>query len=468
MSKLPLVEGLLEYTNENNIPFAMPGHKGGQGFLSTDIGKEIYSNILKIDITEVDGVDNLHNPDGIIKEAEELLSRFYKSRKSYFLVNGSTSGNLAMIFSTFAEGDKVIVERNCHRSIFNGILMRKLKPIYIRNKISNKFNAPMSVDMEHFLSLIEDNKDAKGIIITYPNYYGVCPDLKLIINEAKKYNMKVLVDSAHGAHFGVHDALPESPVKLGADMVVMSCHKTLSSLTQTAYLHVGENVDIEKVDFYVSAFLSTSPSYILMASIDYGRYWLEEYGKEGYEKLINIANIYRNKINKLKFLHVLDSDDIYNIDLSRYVINLNKGLSGHKLLEYLRSRRIQAEMSDASNVVLIFSPFNKEQDFETLYRVLSECNVDLLKEEQVITHKLHIPKAELMPWQAVEMNKKSVLINEAEGRICGKAVVPYPPGIPLVNPGEVIDKTALDMIRYYVENKVTILGIDSEHITVVE
>jgi arginine/lysine/ornithine decarboxylase len=209
LSKLPLVEGLLEYTNENNIPFAMPGHKGGQGFLSTDIGKEIYSNILKIDITEVDGVDNLHNPDGIIKEAEELLSRFYKSRKSYFLVNGSTSGNLAMIFSAFSEGDKVIVERNCHRSIFNGILMRKLKPIYIRNKISSKFNAPMSVDMEHFLSLIEDNKDAKGIIITYPNYYGVCPNLKLIINEAKKYNMKVLVDSAHGAHFGVYDVLPD-------------------------------------------------------------------------------------------------------------------------------------------------------------------------------------------------------------------------------------------------------------------
>ncbi|MBL4934754.1 aminotransferase class I/II-fold pyridoxal phosphate-dependent enzyme [Clostridium sp. YIM B02515] len=468
MSKLPLVEGLLRYTNENNIPFAMPGHKGGQGFLSTDIGKEIYSNILKIDITEVDGVDNLHNPDGIIKEAEELLSRFYKSRKSYFLVNGSTSGNLAMIFSAFSEGDKVIVERNCHRSIFNGILMRKLKPIYIRNKISNKFNAPMSVDMEHFLSLIEDNKDAKGIIITYPNYYGVCPDLKFIINEAQKYNMKVLVDSAHGAHFGVHDALPESPVKLGADMVVMSCHKTLSSLTQTAYLHVGENVDIEKVDFYVSAFLSTSPSYMLMASMDYGRYWIEEYGRKGYEELIKIANIFRNKINKLKFLHVLDSDDIYNIDLSRYVINLNKGLSGHKLLEYLRSRKIQAEMSDASNVVLIFSPFNKEQDFETLYKVLSECNVELLKEEQRIIYKLHIPKAELMPWQIVDMKKRSVFINEAEGKVCGKAVVPYPPGIPLVNPGEIIDKTALDMIRYYVENKVTILGIDNEHITVVE
>ncbi|ERI95537.1 Orn/Lys/Arg decarboxylase, major domain protein [Clostridiales bacterium oral taxon 876 str. F0540] len=468
MSKLPLVEGLLRYTNENNIPLTMPGHKGGRGFLSTDIGKDIYSNILKMDITEVDGVDNLHHPEGIIREAQDLLSKFYKSKKSYFLVNGSTSGNLAMIFSTFSEGDKIIVERNCHRSVFNGIIMRKLKPVYIRNEINEKYNAPMSIDMEHFLSIIEENSDAKGIVITYPNYYGICPDLKFIINEAKKYDMKVLIDSAHGAHFGVNEALPESAVRLGADMVVMSCHKTLSSLTQTAYLHVGQGVDTEKVDFYVSAFMSTSPSYILMASMDYGRYYLEEYGKKDYEELIRRANIYRAKINKLKFFHILDSNDITNMDLSRYVINLGSGLSGHKLLEYLRSKKIQGEMSDASNVVLIFSPFNKDKDFEELYKALSECDIELLKEKQVREQKTYIPEIKLMPWQVVDMEKKNISITEAVGKVCGKAVVPYPPGIPLINPGEVIDITVLDMIRYYLENNVTILGIDDEHITVVE
>ena len=164
MSRLPLVEGVLKYIKEKNISFCMPGHKGGLGFLKTNARKELYENFIKGDITEVDGVDNLHHPEGIIKESQQLLSEYYGSTKSYFLVNGSTSGNLAMIFSCFNEGDKIIVERNCHRSIFNAIIMRKLKPVYIKNKIHYKYDAPFPIDKEHFFSLIKENKDAKGII----------------------------------------------------------------------------------------------------------------------------------------------------------------------------------------------------------------------------------------------------------------------------------------------------------------
>ena len=147
----------------------MPGHKGGLGFLETLRGKELYENLIKVDLTEVDGLDNLHHADGIIKESQQLLSEYYGSVKSYYLVNGSTSGNLAMIFSSFSEGDKIIVERNCHRSIFNAIVMRKLQPVYIKNKIHSKYDAPLPLDKEHFSSLISENKDAKGIIVTYPN-----------------------------------------------------------------------------------------------------------------------------------------------------------------------------------------------------------------------------------------------------------------------------------------------------------
>lgn len=457
----------------------MPGHKGGLGFLNTEIGKKLYNNFLKADITEVDGVDNLHHPEGIIKESLDLLSKFYGSKKSYFLVNGSTSGNLAMIFASFNEGDKVIVERNCHRSIFNGIILRKLNPIYIRNKISDKYNAPMSIDMEHFLCLINENKDAKGIIITYPNYYGICADLELIIAEAKKYNMLVLVDSAHGAHFGIHKRLPESALKLGAHMVVMSSHKTLSSLTQTAYLHVGDNVDIEKVDFYVNSFLSTSPSYMLMCSMDYGRYYLEKSGKEDYEILLQRANKYREKLNKFNWLHVLNEEDIVSevnssqskypmIDLSRFVINVKEGYSGHKLLDYLRSKKIQCEMSDSSNVVLIFSPFNSEKDFQCLYESVKQCNPENIKDKIVNIKNIYIPKAKLLPWQALDRKKQKITIDKAEGKICGNQVVPYPPGIPILNIGEVIDSTAIDMIKYYLENEVTMLGIEDRKITVVE
>lgn len=479
MSKLPLVEGVLGYIEENNIYFCMPGHKGGLGFQSTEVGKKLYENFLKADITEVEGLDNLHHAEGIIKESLGLLSKFYGSQKSYFLVNGSTSGNLAMIFASFKEGDKVIVERNCHRSIFNGIIMRKLKPIYVRNKISKKYDAPMSIDVEHFLTLINTHKDAKGIIITYPNYYGICTDLELIAQEAAKYNMKVLVDSAHGAHFGIHEKLPESPLKLGADMIVMSSHKTLPSLTQTSYLHINKksDADIDKVDFYVSSFLSTSPSYMLMCSMDYGRYYLQEFGRKSYEALIDLAQKYKEKINILPWLHILSEEDIIEevsireqkypvLDLSRFVINLKEGYSGHKLLDYLRSKKIQCEMSDFRNVVLIFSPFNTEEDFMKLYNALEECNTEKLRDKVITTKNIHIPEAKLLPYEAFQRKKIKIPIEKAYGEICGKEIVPYPPGVPILNIGEIIDETSVDMIKYYLDSGVTILGIEEGKITI--
>ena len=310
MSRLPLVDGVLKYIKEKNISFCMPGHKGGLGFLKTMQGKELYENFIKGDITEVDGLDNLHHAEGIIKESQQLLSEYYGSIKSYFLVNGSTSGNLAMIFSSFNEGDKIIVERNCHRSIFNAIIMRKLKPVYIKNKIHSKYDAPFPLDKEHFLYLINENKDAKGIIVTYPNYYGICFDLPYVIEIARKYDMKVLVDAAHGAHFGASKLLPKNPLKMGANMVVMSAHKTLPSLTQTAFLHVGEGIDISKVDFYVSAFLSTSPSYMFLCSMDYARFYIQEYGENDYEELIKICQFNRDKINSLGKFYILGQEDL--------------------------------------------------------------------------------------------------------------------------------------------------------------
>lgn len=465
LSRLPLLEGLIKYKKENNCYFCMPGHKGGRGFLNTEIGREFISNLTAFDITEVDGVDNLHDAEGIIKESQELLSKYYGSQKSYFLVNGSTSGNLAMIFSSFEEGDKIIVERNCHRSIFNGIIMRKLKPVYIKNKINKKFNAPLSIDMEHFLHILEENKDAKGIVITYPNYYGVCMDLKKVIDEANKYGIKVLVDSAHGAHFGVNSKLPPHAVKLGASMVVMSSHKTLPSFTQTAYLHIAEGVDERKTDFYVSAFLSTSPSYMLMCSMDYGRYYLEEKGKEDYEKLIDICNKYRNKINNLKGFYILGKEDLMegeNIDPTRYILNIEKGYSAHKLLNYLRHEKIQCEMSDSQNVVLIFSPFNHEEEFDKLYNSLKKCPMENLKEDYKEAMIVDIPKMALKPYEVMGLLKENIKLKEALGKISAMAIVPYPPGIPIVMPGEIITQEALDVIEYNVQNNIQVLGIDKD------
>lgn len=468
----------------------MPGHKGGRGFSGTSIGKEFVDNFLKCDVTEVEGLDNLHNAEGIIKEASEHLSYFYGSKKSYFLVNGSTSGNLAMIFSSFNEGDKILVERNCHRSIFNAIIMRKLRPIYIKNAISKRLNAPVSIDLEHFLQLLNSNDDVKGIVVTYPNYYGICGNLKYIIEQGKKRGIKVIVDSAHGCHFGVHKDLPDSAVKLGADMVVTSTHKTLPSLTQTAYLHVNNGQDIKNVDFYVSSFSSTSPSYLFLCAMDYARFYLQKYGREKYDKILSISNYYREKINQIPDIHILGKEDIEtlnndinrekvntefnnyidsisNIDITRYVINLKKGYSGHLLLNYLRKFGIQAEMSDDSNVVLIFSPFNEEWEFKRLYEILRECNLDQLRHKSLSLFNYDIPKMELLPYEVMLREKEYVNLENSIGRISATSIVPYPPGVPILTMGEVIEKECLETIYYYKNNEVTMLGIKNDQIEVV-
>lgn len=468
MEQLPLVEGVLRYIGRKNISFSMPGHKGAKGSNSSDIYGMMYDNLLSMDITEVDGVDNLHNPEGIIKEAQQALSDFYGSQESYFLINGSTVGNLVMIFSSFNEGDKIIIERNCHKSIFNAVILRKLVPVYVKNKFSEKINAPLSIDMEHFHNVIEENRDAKGIVITYPNYYGTCCDLKKIVDEARKYNMSVLVDSAHGAHFEGSRLLPDSALKLGADMVVMSAHKTLPAINQSSFLHLGSAVTEkvkEKVKFYLDSFMSTSPSYMMMCSMDYSRYFLQNNGEEAYEKLINIINKYTKLINKIEGFNVLKKEDYEkDIDITRLVIYLNHGYSGYKLYHYLLDNKIQCEMSTDKCVVLIVTPFNTEQEIKILYNVLKDCPIENLKDADMLSSipKYDIPYMKYMPFEVLEKNKCSIKIKDAVGKVCGQNIVPYPPGIPMVMVGEVIEQEHVNMIKHYINNGNTVMGVSNE------
>lgn len=474
MINLPIKNVLENYIHENNIPFSMPGHKQGRGFCIEEQKMNLKDLFLKADLTEVEGLDNLHKPEEAIKEAERLLSNLYKSKKSYFLVNGSTSGNLAMIFSSFDEGDKVLVERNCHRSIFNGIILRKLTPIYIKSLIDEELNVPLSLDKEDFYKLLKEHSDIKGIILTYPNYYGVGVDLKGIIQECKNRNIKVLVDAAHGAHFGIHEQLPENPVELGAHITVMSAHKTLPSLTQTAFLHINEEIDVARVDFYVSAFLSTSPSYMFLLSMDYARAYLQNRGKEDYDKLIKLCSYFKGQVSSLELFRIWDKEQINKrhkalvIDPTRIVINLKYGLSGNKLLQYLRESKVQAEMSDGSNVVLIPSTFNDKNDFDKLAYALKQCKEEYLKQNSSKISLYHIPEQKLKPFEVMSLNKKMVGLEEALGKISGDNIIPYPPGIPLVMMGEVIDYKSLELIKGFINSGTTVLGIKNNELLVID
>jgi len=482
--KVPLLEELLKYHDENNLLLSMPGNKGGIGFLGDKIGETFVNRLGFLDITEVEPLDNLHCPEGVIQEAQELLAKTYKAKKAYFLVNGSSSGNMAAMFAAFDEEDEVLVERNCHKSIYNGLILRKLKVKYIEPIIDEDNGIFMPPNKKNIYNALNDCSNPKGIILTYPNYFGITYDIEDIIIDLKSKGLKVIIDCAHGAHFGISEKLPKSVSSLG-DYVVLSAHKTLPALTQGAYLLVNE--ECSGLEFYLKAFMTTSPSYLIMASLDYARYYLDSYGKKDYESLIEVAELWKEKINKLKKVRILSKHDLnnqdeggianrgqaeskpkYDIDLSRYILILPKGYSGHKLLNYLRDQKIQAEMSFSRGVVLILSPFNGEKDFKHLFRTISNLEIDNISEEIESKYFSYIPEKRLEPFEAFKLKGELCEVESCEGYISKEAIIPYPPGIPLVCPGEIISQESINIIKDYIINKKSILGIKSNKIQVIK
>lgn len=468
--RIPLLKELIKYHEEKNLLLSMPGNKSGLGFLRDDIGKVFAKNLGFFDITEVDPLDNLHCPEGVIKDAQKLLSKTYNSKKAYFLVNGSTCGNLASIFDAFDEGDEVIVERNCHKSIYNALILRKLKVTYIEAVVDFENDIFLPPNKENIYEAISRCSNFKGIILTYPNYFGITYEIEEIIKDLKNKKIKIIIDAAHGAHFGQSNELPKDTIYSIADYVVLSAHKTLPALTQGAYLLVNNNS--ESIEFYLKTFMSTSPSYLIMASLDYSRYYLDEYAKDDYKKLIHNCSIWKEKINCLNKVKILSKEDLkfgYDIDATRYVMILPKGYSGHKFLEYLRENKIQAEMSFSRGVVLILSPFNSERDFKLIFDIIENLNLEILKSDEDINCSYYsiIPVKKLEPYEVFKMKGKLCNIDECEEKISKNMIIPYPPGIPLVCPGEIITRDAINIINDYILNKKNIIGIEKNTIEVI-
>ncbi len=467
-NKTPLLDEVLKYKKEENLIFSMPGNKCGKVFLKDNIGKEFVDTMGYLDITEVDPLDNLHAPEGIILEAQQLLAKTYGVKKAYFMVNGSTGGNLCSIFAAFNEGDEVLVERNCHKSIYNGLILRKLKVKYIEPLINEKLGIFLPPDKKNIYDAIEQCENLKGIILTYPSYFGITYDIEEVLLDLKKRGLKIVVDSAHGAHFIANNKLPKAIYGI-PDYVVLSAHKTLPALTQGSYLL--SNTDDNDVEFYLNTFMTTSPSYLIMSSLDYARYYLDEYGYDEYERLINKAEKYRSIINSLNKVHIISKEDLaedYDIDKSRYIVTVSKEYSGHKLLEYLREQGIQCEMSFASGVVLLLSPINDDDDFKKLLKSFENLQLKDIRQDNYSKYYSFIPKKVLEPYEVFKKECKYIKINEADKNIACEAIIPYPPGIPLLCPGEVITKEAIDIIDDYISNNRSVIGIkNKEYIKVV-
>lgn len=471
---MPITEGIFKYINEDITSFHMPGHKNNKRNFKEL--QKIQDNLYKMDNTEVPGLDNLHMPEDIILKSEQNAARIFKASKTYYLVNGSTSGVYSMILGTVKPKEKIIVLRNCHRSVYSACLLGDIKTEYIYPKVSSLFNIGVGIDINEVVKVIKENPDAKAVVLTYPTYYGTCADIKKISKEVHDRGMLLIVDEAHGAHFPFNDRLPKTSIELGADMAVTSLHKTLPSLTQTAILNLSEEANNSNIGFMTSLFQSTSPSYIFMASMESSLNIMENQGKALADEMIDEVLLFKERMKNLKSFMVMDMDHlkddfVYDMDSLRLVIKSSFG--GRKLEEILRSQyKIQVEMSDLNNIVLIVTVGNMKEDIKRLYEALYDIDKKYGYLNKINDYIIQIPKAEkvMSIHDAYYMKKKKVRLKEAKNLISGEMISPYPPGIPVILPGELITPEIIDTIISAKENDIQLNGmedIQGEYINVV-
>jgi arginine/lysine/ornithine decarboxylase len=322
----PLYDALMRHKEQKPVSFHVPGHKNGQIF--NEKARLVFESILTIDMTEISGLDDLHSPDGPILEAEQLLAELYQVKSSYFLVNGSTVGNLAMILATCEKSDVVLVQRNCHKSVLHGLMLAEVEPVFIAPEIDEEWGLAGGVRLKDLQEALQAYPQTKAIILTHPTYHGQSNELTEIVSIAHKKNIPVLVDEAHGAHFILGSPFPESAIKAGADVVVHSAHKTLPAMTMGSYLHVNsELINENRVAFYLQMLQSSSPSYPIMASLDLARAYLASFSAENKEILLKKISSFRDELKQIKDIDVMEGTND-RLDPLKITIRSKMGLSG--------------------------------------------------------------------------------------------------------------------------------------------
>lgn len=446
-----LQEKLEKYYKEDYLPMHMPGHKRNVELLGEKLP-------YKIDITEIDGFDDLHHAEGLIKNIENKAKKIFESKRSFLLVNGSTCGILAGIRSVVNFGDKVLVARNSHKSAYNAIELNGLNPIYILPKIGED-GIDRNIDIVEVEEKLKENKDIKLVIITSPTYEGVISRIKDISNIAHKYDVPVLVDEAHGAHLKFMERIKDKEaINCSADIVVQSLHKTLPALTGTALLHIrGNLVKEENVARELSIFETSSPSYILMSSIEECLEIIEKRGKELFEEYQNNLKYFYNKSKNLKNLKILGNEienkDYY--DFGKIVIKTNEtNITGKELADILRNDyKIELEMSSINYALAMTSICDGKENFKRLLYALIDIDNKLekkYKKKEKLDITLQLPKKELSILETIKnTNSEFKTYKETEGRISKEYIWVYPPGIPLITPGEVISKELIKRIEEF-------------------
>lgn len=460
---MTLYEKLVELNNSDMYPLHMPGHKRNTSFSNM-------ANIYGIDITEIDGFDDLHEPEGLIRDIEMKAEKLYGASRCFISVNGSTAANEVAILACTCDSSKILIARNSHKSVYYGLELSGGDPIFFCPEYiegTDIFGPPTAKQIEEILA---DNIDCKTVVITSPTYEGVIADVSSIAKAVHKFGAKLIVDAAHGAHLGLSPSLPDSPVRQGADLVVMSLHKMLPAPTQTALLAVNSDdpTFLDRIRHYMSVVMTSSPSYILMAGIGEAIRYIEEKGNLEYEALADrISTLHES-------LHDLQNLDISFLNRSEYVIDpcklvirsKNCSVSGRYIYDELRNRyHIQCEMCGTDYALGLFSVMDTEEGFIRISQTLREIdsNISNCNTEVVFNPiEINIPRRKMQIAEAIRKPVKTCTLEKCEGEISHEYVIVYPPGMPMVVPGEVIDKDIIKKIYQCKDAKLFLKGMKAE------
>lgn len=476
-SETPVYTALQNYISKRIVSFDVPGHKQGKGHkgLVDAFGEKCVS----MDMNSSKPLDNLAHPVGVIKEAEELMAEAFGASHAFLIVTGTSSAVQNMIFYSCRRGDKIIMPRNVHKSAINALVICGAVPIYVNPGVNAELGISLGMSVADVRKAIKENPDAKAIFVQNPTYYGVCSNLPAIVQMAHEAGMLVLVDEAHGTHLYFGENLPINGMKAGADMAAVSIHKTGGSLTQSSVLLTSDTVDADIMRQFINLTLTTSGSYLLMASLDIARRNLYENGREIFAKVCQMTSYARNEINKISGFHafgedIVNGDTVYAFDNTKLSIHtIGVGLAGIEVYNILRDEfDIQIEFGDIGNVLAIISVGDRTLELERLLGALAEIKRRFSKKPiNMFDHEYINPIVVKTPQDAFYAKKSTVPLDETLDKICGELVMAYPPGIPIVAPGERITAEIIRYIKYAKEKGCFLTGtrdMDQKTIEIVE
>ena len=465
--KAPIYEALEAFKKKRVVPFDVPGHKRGRG--NPELVQLLGEKCVSLDVNSMKPLDNLCHPVSVIREAEELAAEAFGAASAYLMVGGTTSAVQSMILSVVKAGDKIILPRNVHKSVINALVLCGGIPIYVNPEMNQRLGISLGMQVEKVKQAIEDNPDAVAVFVNNPTYYGICSDIKTIVQLAHARGMKVLADEAHGTHLYFGKNLPISAMAAGADMAAVSMHKSGGSLTQSSLLLLNKGVNTQSsllltgpdvhagyVRQIINLTQTTSASYLLLSSLDISRRNLALRGEESFAKVVEMAEYARREINSIGGYYaygkeLVNGDSIFDYDVTKLsVYTRDIGLAGIEVYDLLRDEYdIQIEFGDISNILAYISIGDRIQDIERLVGALDDVERLYKKDSAGLLSGEYIsPKVVMSPQKAFYSEKVSVPVEASSGRVCAEFVMCYPPGIPILAPGERITAEILDYIEY--------------------